>query len=226
MATLSKLMSAAAAGFIILAGSGGALANETASEQVAIENTGALNTGALSEMFLGDMDAPVTVIEYASLTCSHCAHWHEEIFPTVYENYIKTGKVRFILREMPVIPGHPALVARSYAGSMLARCAADASGAEGYFAMMDTLFETQEVWAFGDDARAELLKTAANAGIDEPTFDACLQRADLKAHIDGNVAIATDEFELQGTPGFIINGKYERFQAFEDIYKALDAAAE
>lgn len=214
MAALEKIACVTAAGILAFAAWGDASAQAPA------------QTGALSEMVLGDENAPVTVIEYASLTCSHCAHWHEEIFPTVNEDYIKTGKVRFILREMPVIPGHPALVARSYAGAMLARCAADTGGAERYFAMMDTLFETQQVWAFGNDARAELLKTAAAAGIDEPAFDACLQRADLKAHIDGNIDIATDEYDIQGTPGFIINGKYERFQAFEDIFAALDEAAE
>ena len=218
MAALKNIASIMAAGCLALAAApGGAFAQTPANSA---------QTGALSEMVLGDKNAPVTVIEYASLTCSHCAHWHEEIFPTVNENYIKTGKIRFILREMPVIPGHPALVARSYAGAMLARCAADTGGADSYFAMMDTLFETQEVWAFGNDARAELLKTAAAAGIDEPTFDACLQRADLKDHIDGNIEIATDEYEIQGTPGFIINGKYERFEAFEDIFDALDKAAE
>ncbi len=215
MAALSNILSVAAAGFLVMAAPFAAFA-DTADDA---------RTGALSEMVLGAEDAPVTVIEYASLTCSHCARWHEEIFPAVNERYIKTGKVRFILREMPVVPAHPALVARSYAGSMLARCAADAGGASRYFAMMDTLFETQEVWAFGEDARGELLKTAAEAGIDEPAFDACLQRADLKAHIDRNVAIATDEFAVQGTPGFIINGTYERFQTFEDIFDALDAAA-
>lgn len=214
MAALEKIASFTAAGMLAFA------AMTDASAQAPAQS------GALSEMALGDENAPVTVIEYASLTCSHCAHWHEEIFPTVNEDYIKTGKVRFILREMPVIPGHPALVARSYAGAMLARCAADTGGADSYFAMMDTLFETQEVWAFGNDARAELLKTAAAAGIDEPTFDACLQRAELKAHIDGNIDIATDEYDIQGTPGFIINGKYERFQTFEDIFEALDKAAE
>lgn len=218
MAALKRFGPAIAAGWLALtAAAGGAFAQTPATSA---------QTGALSEMVLGDADAPVTVIEYASLTCSHCAQWHKEIFPTVHEDYIETGKVRFILRELPVIPGHPALVARSYAGAMLARCTADTGGADSYFAMMDTLFETQEVWAFGNDARAELLKTAAAAGIDEPAFDACLQRADLKAHIDGNIEIATDTFEIQGTPGFIINGAYERFAAFEDIFAALDKAAE
>ncbi len=216
MAAFSKFASAVAAAFLTLA-TPGAFADTPA--------TVGESEGALSEMALGADDAPVTVIEYASLTCSHCAHWHEEVFPTVDEKYIKTGKVRFILREMPVVPAHPALVARSYAGSMLARCAADAGGSDSYFSLMDTLFETQEVWAFGEDARGELVKTAAAAGIDEAAFDACLQRADVKAHIDENISIATNEFAIQGTPSFIINGKYRRFGTFEEIFEALDAAA-
>ena len=175
-------------------------------------------------MILGDADAPVTVIEYASLTCSHCAHWQEEIFPKVNEDYIKTGKIRFILRELPVVPGHPTLIARSYAGSMLARCAADVGGADNYFSVMHSLFETQEVWAFGDNPRDDLLKTAADAGLDEATFDACLQREDLKAHIDQNITIAKDDYGIGGTPSFIVDGKYERFQTFEALFEAMDAA--
>ena len=182
--------------------------------------------GAMSEMVLGAEDAPVTLIEYASVTCSHCAHWHEEVFPRLSKDYIDTGKVRFILREMPVIPSHPALVARSYAGSMLARCAADKGGTESYFAVMHALFEGQEEWAFGEDPKSELLKISAESGIDEAGFNACLERADIKAHIDENIKIATDEFAIQGTPGFIINGRYERFNAYEDIFAALDAAAQ
>lgn len=183
-------------------------------------------TGALAEMTLGAVDAPVTMIEYASVTCNHCADWHADVFPNIKENYIDTGKVRFILREMPVIPAHPALVARSYAGTMLARCAADKGGSEAYFNSMSELFAQQETWAFGEDPRGELLKIGAGAGIDEAAFDACLQRADLKAHIDENVTIAADEFKIQGTPGFIIEGEYIRVFSFEDLSKALDEAIE
>ncbi len=211
MAALFKLTFALMAALI--AAAAGARAEETPA------------TGALSEMILGAEDAPVTVIEYASVTCSHCAHWHEEVYPRFKEDYVDTGKVRFILREMPVLPNHPALIARSYAGSMLARCAADDAGTEGYFAVMDALFEGQETWAFGDDPKGELLKIAAEAGIDEAGFEACLERAELKAHIDKNITIAVDEFAIQGTPGFIINGRYERFGAFEEIFEALDKAA-
>jgi protein-disulfide isomerase len=194
---------------------------------MATGNAGAEDkAGALGEMALGDPDAPVTVIEYASVTCSHCADWHETVFPTIKETYVDAGKVRFILREMPVVPDHPALVARSYAGSMLARCAADAGGKDAYFDVMGTLFKEQESWAFGQDAKGALLKIAGDAGMSEADFDACLGRTDLKAHIDANIEIGINEFEIQGTPGFVIDGAYQRVFSLEDVSKALDEALE
>lgn len=179
---------------------------------------------ALSEMAMGDADAPVTMIEYASLTCSHCADWHQNVFPKVKEAYIDTGKVRLVLREFPVVPAHPALVARSYAGSMLARCAADIGGADAYFSVMGQLFKEQDVWAFGEDARGELLKVAAAAGIDEAAFNHCVTREDLKTHIDQNITTGTDDHGVTGTPGFIVNGEHKRIFEFEDVAKALDEA--
>lgn len=161
-------------------------------------------TGALGEMTLGADDAPITLIEYASVTCNHCADFHLNDMPGLKADYIETGKVRLILREFPLIPGHPALIARSYAGSMLARCAADDGGVDQYFAVMADLFEQQESWAFGEDARGELLKIASDAGLNESDFDACIQRADLKSHIDANMQIAMDDYDLQATPGFVI----------------------
>ncbi|MEO1250778.1 MAG: thioredoxin domain-containing protein [Pseudomonadota bacterium] len=182
--------------------------------------------GSLADMTLGADDAPVRLIEYASLTCNHCAAFHAEAFPRLKSDYIETGKVHFTLRELPVVPAHPALVARSYAGTMLARCIADEDGAEGYFSAMKTLFEAQKIWAFGEDARGELLKIANDAGLDEAGFDACIAREDLITHIDKNVAIATDEFAVRATPGFIINGDYRRYDSFEALFDALDAAVE
>ena len=184
------------------------------------------DNGALSEMSLGAEDAPVTMIEYASVTCNHCAHWHEKVFPAVKEDYIDAGKVRFILREYPTIPGHPVLVPRSYAGTMLARCAADKGGEDAYFAVMNRLFVDQQEWAFGEDARGELLAIAGNAGFSEEEFDACIGREDLKDHIDANIQIAAEDFGVTGTPGFIINGEYKRVFTFEDVSNALDEALE
>lgn len=180
--------------------------------------------GALSEMVMGDENAPVTLMEYASVTCNHCAHWHDKVFPAIKEDYIDTGKIRFVLREYPTIPGHPALIARSYAGTMLARCAADRNGSEAYFKVMSILFDQQETWAFGEDARGELLKIAAAEGIDEAGFDACISRDDLKDHIDENIGIAAEKYEIGGTPGFIIGGEYKRIFTYEDVAKALDEA--
>ncbi len=216
-------LAAAAATYVV---AGGATAETAPPSPAEAEAAAATETGALAEMVLGDPDAPVTVIEYASVTCNHCALWHEEVFPEIKAQYIDTGKVRFVLREIPIIPDHPALIARSYAGSMLARCAADAGGSETYFSVMGALFDRQKTWAFGSDAKGELLKIAAEAGLDEAAFDACIQRADLKSHIDANIDAALNDYRIEGTPGFIIAGAYHRVFSAEDVSKALDDALE
>lgn len=180
--------------------------------------------GALAEMAMGDENAPVTVIEYASLTCNHCAHWHEEVFPTVKRDYIDTGKVRLILREYPTIPGHPALIARSYAGTMLARCAADEGGPKAYFDIMGALFADQTNWAFGDNPRGALVEIAENAGLGEAGFDACIQREALKDHIDRNIAVAADEYGVNSTPSFIVNGEVVKIRNAEEAAEVFDAA--
>ena len=94
-----------------------------------------LEPGALPDKVLGKADAPVTIVEYASMTCSHCAHFHETTFPALKKKYIDTGKARLIFREFPFDP-------RAEAGFMLARCAGD-----NYFPMVEVLFKQQESWA-------------------------------------------------------------------------------
>lgn len=175
-------------------------------------------TGAAAEMVMGADDAPVTVIEYASVTCPHCADFHEDVFPALKEKYIDTGKVKFVFREFPTAPQMLSL-----AGSMIARCAAEKSGPDAYFVVLDALFKTQRTW-ISESAKSELTKIASQAGMDESAFNACLARQDLADVIDRRVREAQDQFSISATPSFVIDGKVEQVRTVEDFETRLDAA--
>lgn len=174
-----------------------------------------------TDMAIGAPGAPVTVIEYASVTCPGCAHFHQEIFPSVKADYIDTGKVRFIYREFPTAPAQ-----LSVAGSLMARCAAEKAGAEGYFATIGSLFSAQQVWVRAQSPRAELLKIAGQAGLDEAAFDACLKRQDLLDVINANTASGRERYGVNSTPSFIIDGEVRQFRSAEEMTAALDKALE
>lgn len=178
-------------------------------------------TGALAEMALGSSDAEITVIEFASVTCPHCATFHETVFPEIKENYIDTGKVRFVFREFPTAPAN-----LSVAGSMLARCAADKGGSDAYFLVLGALFKTQRTWIYGDAPREELIKIASQAGMDEAAFDACVNRKELVDLINENVKAGVDQYDVNSTPSFVVDGQLRHFSTYEDFAKALDEALE
>jgi protein-disulfide isomerase len=121
-----------------------------------------MKPGPLGDKSLGNEKAPVTVIEYASMTCSHCANFHATVYPVMKSKYIDTGKVRFIFREFP-------LDAIATAAFMLARCAPG----DKYFPMIDVLFEQQKNWAFTKENAKGLLAIAKQAGFTEKSFEAC-----------------------------------------------------
>ena len=177
-------------------------------------------TGALAEMSLGSDDAPVTVIEYASVTCPACAAFHENVFPEIKANYIDTGKVRFIFREFPTAPAELSVV-----GSMLARCAAEKGGDEAYFLVLDSLFKTQQKWIYGD-TRDELMKITAQAGLDGTAFDDCVRRQELVDLINETVAEGRDRYDVNSTPSFIVDGALRHFSNADAMAKALDEAIE
>ena len=172
--------------------------------------------GALGDMILGDPNAPVTLVEYASFTCGHCANFHINVLPDVKEKFINTGKVRMVFREMPTAPQE-----LSYIGSLLARCAADTAGDEAYFAIADSLFRGQTNWAFGNDPKLELLKIANQAGMDEAALNSCLRRQELVDLINDNVLVATQDYKITGTPGFILQNEKLKLQTFSELDEAL-----
>jgi len=199
-------------------GNGGAADKDSA----APAKTEAKSDNLLSptDMVIGAEDAPVTVIEYASVTCPHCATFHETIFPAIKEKYVDTGKVKFAFREFPTAPQGLSLV-----GSVLARCAAEKGGPDAYFLIIGTLFKTQKTWIYGDDPKVELLKIAGQAGMDEAAFDACMQRQDLVDLINQNVGEASDKYKVDSTPSFVVDGeKLAAVRSQEDFEAKLDAA--
>lgn len=154
-----------------------------------------LKPGALPEKQLGKDDAKVTIVEYASMTCPHCAHFNATTFPELKTKYIDTGKARYILREFPFDP-------RAVAGFMLARCADD-----NYFPMVDVLFKQQEAWAAAENVKDAMFQLAKLAGFTQESFNACLTDQKLMEQVNAVQKRGADEFKVNATPTFFINGK-------------------
>jgi protein-disulfide isomerase len=157
-----------------------------------------MQPGPLGDMVLGDEKAPVTIIEYASMTCPHCAHFHETTYPELKSKYIDTGKVRFIFREFP-------LDQLAAAGFMLARC----SGKDKYFPLVETLFQKQREWVV-QRPLAPLMTISKQAGMTEQSFNECLKNQQVLDGIEDVRSRAATKFGVQSTPTFFINGKIYR----------------
>lgn len=154
-------------------------------------------TGDLPEIALGPADAKVTVIEYASLSCGHCAAFHKNVLPELKTKYIDTGKIRLILRDHP---GND----RAVAGAMLARCVAS----DKAYPLIDALFKLQEQWAFVKESPLpKLQEIAKQAGFTEESFKKCLSDDKLLKTINTNFEHALTTFGVRSTPTFFINGK-------------------
>ncbi len=171
---------------------------------------------AVAEMVMGRDDAPVTMIEYSSLACSHCAAFHRDVLPKINENYIGPGKVRLVYRDFPL--GGLALSA-----AMVARC----GGREKYFGFIEVLFRSQAQWARSDNPRRDLARVARFGGISQKDFDACLVNEPLLANIRERAADAQQKFGIDSTPTFIIEGERivgaRPFEEFRDVIeKALE----
>ena len=186
-------------------------ATEAPASEGSVDMAKLLEPGALPDKVLGKADAPVTIVEYASMTCGHCANFHKTTFPTIKEKYIDTGKARLILREFPFDP-------RAEAGFMLARCADD-----NYFPMIDVLFKQQESWAGVENAQAALSQIAKLAGFSQESFEACLTDQKLLEDVRAVQKRGADEFKVDSTPTFFINGNtYKGAMSVEDMSAVID----
>jgi len=175
-----------------------------------------------SDMAIGDPKAPVTLIEYASLTCPHCRTFHESVLEKLKANYIDTGKVRFVFREFTTPPAELAA-----AGFQIARCG-DAD-AERYFSRLAVMFDKQpQIFAAlqAGQARQALLEIAQSAGLSEAQFDQCVSDEKGFARIKATEEAGVKEFKITGTPSLILNG--ERLTApaaytYEGLAELIDA---
>ncbi|WP_193176038.1 DsbA family protein [Oricola nitratireducens] len=212
MTRRSALM-AAAATLAVAIGPNLALAQAAPKSDGEVDMEKLLQPGTLKDEVEGSADAPITVVEYASMTCPHCAHFHETTLPAITEKYIKTGKVRFIFREFPFDP-------RAAAAFMLARCAPG----DKYFAMVDVLFKQQAAWAHVQNARAPLENIAKLAGFTQESFEACLTNQKLLDDINAVRERASADFGVNATPTFFINGKkYSGALTVEQMSAIFDA---
>jgi protein-disulfide isomerase len=169
-----------------------------------------MRPGPLPDLVLGKADAPVTIVEYASMTCPHCANFHKTTYPALKSKYIDTGKVRFIFREFP-------LDDLAVAASMLARCA----GAEKSMALIDVLFASQDKWAVRDPVPA-LLQIAKQAGFTQASFDECLKDQKLYNNILAMRERGSKEFKVESTPTLFVNGKLQKGGAtIEELDKLI-----
>ena len=167
--------------------------------------------GPLGDQVLGKEDAPVTIIEYASMTCSHCATFHNNTYPTLKSKYIDTGKVKYILREFPLDP----LAAGAF---MLARCA----GKDKYYAMVDVLFQKQKDWVVQKPIEP-LMAIAKQAGFTEESFNSCLQDQKMLEGIEQVRTRAAEKLGVNSTPTFFINGKVHRGSlTIEELEKQIE----
>ena len=171
----------------------------------------AVPTVAADDKFLGKADAPVTIVEYFSLGCIHCKHFHDDVLPKLKTEYIDTGKVRLVYRDFP-------LEGLSLAAATVTRCVNDLA----YFAMVDTFFAQQQTW-YVENGLDQVKTIAKGAGMDEAAFNACIADPARKDAVVASRSEAETTFKVNSTPTFFINDRvlkgvseYEAFKATID----------
>jgi protein-disulfide isomerase len=167
---------------------------------------------AEGEMMRGRADAPVEIIEYASMTCTHCAHFALTILPELQKRYIDTGKVKLVFREFP-------LDALALRGAMLARCA----GPDRFFGVLQLMFQQQETWTRDKNPEAALERIGEIAGISKDQFNACMADKALMDKVVQSRMDAEKTYQIESTPSFVINGKvHTGAQTIDDLAKIID----
>jgi protein-disulfide isomerase len=167
---------------------------------------------ALDEV-IGKADAPITIIEYSSLTCPHCAKFHAETFPKVKAEWIDTGKAKLVFRDLPWDP-------LAQATAMISHCSGDR-----YFAFINTFFRTQEQWARNPQPLTAIKTIAKLGGMNEDQVDKCIADSGLLNEINARKDDGMKRFNVESTPSFIINGKlYSGDMTYDEFAKLLAAA--
>lgn len=168
----------------------------------------------LAERSVGNADAPLTIHEYISLNCPHCATFHKEVYPKIKAAYVDTGKARIVVHDFPLGP-----VAMT--GHMLARCAPE----NRYFGMVSAIFATQPQWRVSNTPHQDLRRIAQLSGLSAADADACLANDALRTGIEAGAKLAHEKYGIDGTPAFLI-GEYKIPGAlpFEDFQDIIDKA--
>ena len=169
---------------------------------------------SLPDMALGPADAAVTITEYASMTCPHCAAFNSDVFPKIKAKYIDTGKIRYIFREFP-------LDIKAAAGAMLSRCIAKNDSAR-YFAVTDLLFKTQNDWVTKNTTES-LVRVGRQAGLSQDQVETCLNDRALLDKIAADQKYASEVLKVDSTPTFFINGEKIKGEAsIEEFEKRIN----
>lgn len=156
---------------------------------------------ALAERSLGDVDAPVTVIEYASMTCPHCARFHNDILPVVKQRLIDTGKLRLIFRDYP-------LDTHALKAAMMARC----TDRSRYFQLVEVIFKQQSSWIKGTDPLVGLKQLGALAGMEPAFIDTCVANPQLQQFLLSGMQEGQQKYKIKATPTFVFNNGAEQME--------------
>jgi protein-disulfide isomerase len=166
------------------------------------------------ERLLGNPNAPITIIEYASMTCPHCAHFADDVLPELKKKWIDTGKMKLVLRDFP-------LDDEAVHASMIARCAPP----DRFYAFVDTFFADQDKWVAASDYQAALTRLAILGGMSKPEVDKCLADNTLENQILNSRLVAAKQLDVNATPTFFVNGaKYTgepTVEAFDKLLSGL-----
>jgi protein-disulfide isomerase len=170
---------------------------------------------SLPDMALGPANAPITITEFASMTCPHCAAFNADVFPKIKSTYIDTGKIRYVFREFP-------LDIKAAAGSMLSRCIAK-DDAGKYFAVTDMLFKQQGDWVTKNTTET-LSRIGKQAGLSQQAVDDCLKDQTLLDKIVADQKFANEVLKVNSTPTFFINGEMIKGEtSFEEFDKKIQS---
>jgi protein-disulfide isomerase len=203
--TLVLGAAATAAGLLLPAGA-------RADDQVVIDQAKIMAPAGPPDNVMGNKDAKVTVIEYGSATCPHCGRFHKEVYPAFKTKYVDSNKVKFIFRPFP-------LNALDVAVFMLANIA----GPDQYYKVIDTFYDNQDKWVMSDKPKDAIEAIAVQLGFTKDSFEQALTNRDLPKAIQAERDQAVNDFKMNGTPTFYINGKQlVGEQTIDDLSKTID----
>lgn len=203
-----------AAAFVVVLSGAGTVVQDRSAAAENISQADLLIPPPAGDRVLGRVDAPITVVEYASMTCPHCARFHETVFPEFKKRYIESGEVRFIFRDFPLDP-------LAAVASALARCV----DKDSYFPMVETLFHEQRQWMV-QRPMPQFVSMAKLAGVGEQPLRACLSDRKIVEDMQAEQKRASEQFGVRSTPTFFVNGEMHAGGiSIEDLAKMIEAAS-